>query len=408
MGANQKDPTFAEPSPLNDIRFRQFASGNAINNFGETAFVGVAPLLLAQSHGNAATATSVIATALSGLLSPYIGAAIDRYGWRSFYYAGITMQALSIAALTLLFRLEDSQLLIIGLLLVINQIGGTSYLSAWKVGLNELFPSFRRRARGSLNTIFYAAGIAGPLIAYALIEIGGITAFMLFNTLTFLAPILALRATDRAGRYPPKDRPRLSVSSTLISGMSYIFGSAPLRRLLLLRCFASALPPTLVGAIIVIRFEQLNAAPLVIIAIANLMVYVGNQYVSRLSDFPEIRIVGTYIVLGVIGTLILNVKNDLVFVMGICIFAISSGIGLSHFVLASVVYSPNEIYGSISGVIGLASSIVGLFTGTLLATVDAIGITSLFVALAVLALGAAGAGVHYVRAPEVRRAEQNS
>lgn len=365
VSGDRPRPTAAERAPLSDSRFRRFATGNVINNVGETAFVGVAPLLLVQIYGPSAAALSVIATALSGVLSPVVGAAIDARGWRPFFYAGLAVQSLSIGAVTAALVAGRPPLAALGVLLVVNAVASLGYLSAWKVGLNELFPDFRRRARGSLNTLFYMTGIVGPLTAFVILSTNGVTLFLIFYVITSSAPVVALLQIDR-GRPRAASRTDGTAMRALSAGLTYIRGSVVLRRLLVLRCLASALPPTLIGALIVLEFESYAAAPLLILAVSNAMVYLGNQYVSRMADFREVEIVLVYGTMSLAGIALLNVDSMYAFVAGVAVFGIATGVGLSHFVLATVVYSPPEIYGSISGVFGLASSVLGLTVGVLL------------------------------------------
>ncbi|MFD6880772.1 hypothetical protein [Rhodococcus sp. NPDC060084] len=174
--------------------------------------------------------------------------------------------------------------------------------------------------------------------------------------------------------------------------------------MLLLRCLASALPTTLIGALIVLRFESYAAAPLLILAVSNVTVYVGNQYVSRMADFPEARIVLVYGTLGLAGIAILNIDNLYAFVIGVAIFGIATGVGLSHYVLAVVVYSPTQVYGSIGGVFGLASSVLGIAVGLVLSMVDMIGLTAFYLILTLLALATFAAAIRYIRTPEISSA----
>ncbi len=400
---NETRPTAAEVPPLSDARFRRFAAGNVINNIGETAFVGVAPLLLVQVYGPAAVALSVVATAVSGLLSPFVGAAIDMRGWRMFFYIGLAVQSASILAVVASLAVGRLPLALLGILLVVNATASISYLSAWKVGLNELFPDFRRRARGTLNTLFYMTGVIGPLAAFGIISVNGVTLFLVFYVVTSFAPVVALLRIDR-GRPRTVSRADGTAMAALAAGVTAIRGSTVLRRLLLLRCLASALPTTLIGALIVLRFESYAAAPLLILAVSNVTVYVGNQYVSRMADFPEAKIVLVYGTLGLAGIAILNIDNLYAFVIGVAIFGIATGVGLSHYVLAVVVYSPTQVYGSIGGVFGLASSVLGIAVGLVLSMVDMIGLRAFYLILTLLALATFAAAVRYIRTPEISSA----
>ena len=374
-----------------------------MNNVGETAFVGVAPLLLVQVYGPAAAALSVIATALSGVLSPVVGAAIDTRGWRPFFYLGLAVQSLSIGVVATALFAGRPPLAALGVLLLVNSVASLAYLSAWKVGLNELFPDFRRRARGSLNTLFYLTGIVGPLTAFAVLSTNGATLFLIFYVVTSFAPVAALLQIDR-GRSRTAPRADATARAALSAGLAYIRGSTVLRRLLVLRCLSSALPSALIGALIVLEFESYAAAPLLILAVSNAMVYLGNQYVSRMADFRESAIVLVHGTMSLAGIALLNVDSRSAFVTGVAVFGIATGIGLSHFVLAAVVYSPPEIYGSISGVFGLASSVLGLAVGVLLSRVDAIGLDAFYLVLTMLTVGTFVAAVRYARTDEVARA----
>ena len=72
-----------EQSPLRDSDFRVFAAGNVINNLGETAFVGIGPVIIVQLTGRDAVPAFVVSVALASLLSPVIGSLVDRWDWRA-------------------------------------------------------------------------------------------------------------------------------------------------------------------------------------------------------------------------------------------------------------------------------------------------------------------------------------
>ncbi len=251
------------------------------------------------------------------------------------------------------------------------------------------------RTRGS--------GLVGPLTAFLILSTNGVTLFLVFYVVTSCVPVVALLRIDR-GRPRSASRADGTAMRAPSAGVTHIRGSVVLRRLLVLRCLASALPSTLIGALIVLEFESYAAAPLLFLAVSNAMVYLGNQYVSRMADFREVEIVLVYGTMSLAGIALLNVENMYAFLAGVAVFGIATGVGLSHFVLATVVHSPPVIYGSISGVFGLTSSALGLTVGVMLSQVDAIGLDAFYLVLTVLAVGTFVAAVRYARTDEVARA----
>jgi hypothetical protein len=265
----------AERSPLGDRRFRVFALGNVVNNLGETAFIGIGPLLLATRAGSGAAGVYVIAAGVSSLVSPWVGAAIDRHGWQRFFVAGLVAQALSISALVLLIHQGTSSLVPYSAVLIINQIAANAYLNGWKVGLGELFPTFRKRARASLNTMFYAAGIAGPLLAYVILQQTGYVGFLVFDLATFAAPLtsLALIADRRPGqvqRLGAETRPGI-VRGVRVA-VAAIAHDRPLRTLLVFYLCLAAMSGSVLSVLIVVRFGA-SGRPLQVLAVVNVCVY---------------------------------------------------------------------------------------------------------------------------------------
>ena len=228
-----------------------------------------------------------------------IGSLVDRWDWRALFLGGILGQTATMTAMFVAVRHGTLGALPLAALFFVNSVSANTYLTAWKVGLGYLFPSFRRRARATLNTMYYATGVAGPLIAAVLVRAGDLTWFLIFDLVTFAAPVVSLAVIVRAGKgRPPRERPAPEAAAPgLLSDVAATFhlvlGDRVLRSLLVYFVFVAATPVSLLSSLITLRLDA-HYSPLLMIALANIAIYCGNQTVSVRSDFAP----GTVLVTG--------------------------------------------------------------------------------------------------------------
>lgn len=392
-----------EQSPLRDRHFRVLAVGNIINNLGETAFVGIGPLIIVQLTGRDAVPAFVVSVALASLLSPVIGSLVDRWDWRALFLGGLLGQTATITALFVAVRHGTLGALPLAALFFVNSVSANTYLTAWKVGLGYLFPSFRRRARATLNTMYYATGVAGPLIAAVLVRVGDLTWFLIFDLVTFAAPVVSLAVIVRAGQgRPPRQRPAPEASAPgLLSDVAATFhlvsGDRVLRSLLVYFVFVAATPVSLLSSLIALRLEA-HYSPLLMIALANLAIYCGNQTVSARSDFAPGTVLATGGLAAVAGVALLPVGFAPVFAVGVALVGMAIGVGLSYYVIALVEFAPESRYGAISGTFGLCAAGTGIVAGGLFAVGLRVSLTVTYGQLIVAAIGVCWAAKRHLAA----------
>ncbi|MEV4443417.1 MFS transporter, partial [Streptomyces sp. NPDC049577] len=181
----------AEPSPFRDPRFRVFAAGNVVNNVGEAVYATVLPLLAYDLTGSLAV-MSLLAAAVpvSLLLAPWLGSAADRWGPRVLVVPGLLVQAAAGLAMNLCLVAGRAPVwLFFGCALLVA-VGGAAYRTGWMAGTPAMFPRSPVRARGTLNSLFFATTLAGPLLTAGCLPLIGYTGLLWINLATFFAPIV--------------------------------------------------------------------------------------------------------------------------------------------------------------------------------------------------------------------------
>jgi hypothetical protein len=277
------------------------------------------------------------------------------------------------------------------------------------VGLGYLFPPFRRRARATLNTMYYATGVAGPLIASVLVRAGDLTWFLIFDLVTFAAPVVSLAVLVRAGKgRPPRARPSPEAPGPgLLPDVSATFHlvwrDRVLRSLLVYYVFVAATPVSLLSSLIALRLDA-HYSPLLMIAIANIAIYCGNQTVSVRRDFAPGSMLATGGLAAAAGVALLPVGFPLVFAVGVALVGIAIGVGVSYYVVALVEFAPESRYGAVSGTFGLSAAGTGIVAGGLFAVGLRVSLTVTYVQLMVAAIGVCWAAKRHLAA--VARAKE--
>ena len=201
-GAYAGDDT-AEPNPLADRRFLIFAAGNGANNIGEALYATALPLLAYHLTGSLAVMAWLAAVVpLSDLFAPAFGAWADRRGVAGLVAQGLLVQAAAALAMNLLLVGGHSEPWLLFVCALVVETGGMAYRTGWMTGVPAQFPASPVRARGTLNSLFLATTLAGPLLMAALLPWVGYQGVLWLNLPTFLAPL----AVWAAGIRPPSAR----------------------------------------------------------------------------------------------------------------------------------------------------------------------------------------------------------
>ncbi|AUG80995.1 MFS transporter [Kitasatospora sp. MMS16-BH015] len=194
------DPPRIEAPPWRDRRFRVFALGNFVNNLGESAYKVGLPLYLYQLTGSLAVISWTAALAPAVLLvSPWVGALVDRWGARPFVVPGLLVQVIGAVGLNLCLLGGRVSLGVLFPLAALVQFGGELYRCGWITGVRGMFPANPGRSRAVLSSLFTASNIAGPLLVAGGLGLVGYQGLLWFDAATFLAPI----AVWLLGVHPP-------------------------------------------------------------------------------------------------------------------------------------------------------------------------------------------------------------
>ncbi|MCD9593542.1 MFS transporter [Streptomyces sp. 8ZJF_21] len=202
-GAHAADES-VEPNPLADRRFLVFAAGNAANNVGEALYATALPLLAYQlTDSLVVMAWLAAAVPVSDLFAPALGAWADRRGVRGLIVQGLLAQAGAALAMNLLLLGGHSAPWLLFLCAVVLETGGLAYRTGWMTGVPAQFPDCPVRARGTLNSLFLATTLAGPLLVAVLLPWVGYQGLLWLNLPTFFAPLVVWAVGVRPARSAP-------------------------------------------------------------------------------------------------------------------------------------------------------------------------------------------------------------
>jgi MFS family permease len=350
-----------EPSPLRDRSFVVFTIGNTINNVGEAIYAIALPLL-AYDLTASLTVMSLLAasTPLIMLLAPLLGACVDRWGPRTVVLPGLLLEAG--AALTMnIFGLSDhadhAPIWLLFFCSLFVQLGAQAYQIGWMTGVATMFPTFRVRARGTLNTCYFATTLAGPLIvAVSLLQIG-YAGLLWINLATFLAPI----AVWAAGIHPPRSPVVVTRSSVrglaLADGWRAITCDRRIRTMTIVRAILAVSCGAGLTSLVIFQLRtawQLSGtAASSVITVMSLCTFAGNIVVAQRKKFDARRSLALSTAVGVFAVFLLTASAWPVFVSALALGALASGARISANVMMTIKYLPSEVLGRASGFLGL-------------------------------------------------------
>ncbi|MBT2480125.1 MFS transporter [Streptomyces sp. ISL-94] len=152
-------------APWRDRRFLVFATGNFVNNLGEGAYKVGLPLFVYELTGSLAVMSLLAALVPAMLLiSPWLGAVVDRWGPRVFVVPGLLIQLTGALALNLTVLAGRPSTVALFCLTALVQLGGEMYRAGWIAGVPGMFPHNAARSRAVLGSLFVTSNIAGPLL----------------------------------------------------------------------------------------------------------------------------------------------------------------------------------------------------------------------------------------------------
>ncbi|HXP19404.1 MAG TPA: MFS transporter [Streptosporangiaceae bacterium] len=385
-------------SPWRDRRFLVFATGNFINNIGEQAFQVTLPLLAyALTRSLLIMSLLVLVNNATLVLAPLLGAIVDRFGARTLVVPGLLVQLVAAVLLNVLALARHAPFFLVFIFCALVALGGETYRAGWMVGVVTMFPDNPIRSRGSLNTLFVLAKIAGPmLVAVALGPIGYLGLLWL-NVGTFVAPIIVWLIGIHPPRQesPPKGQPRPGLHRDIIEGWRLIRQQPAVlhTQMITLPLHFVASTATVTLAIFYLRGQwHLSAQQVSTVMIAiNISALVG---VLLVAERRRLRVRRTLAItaIGMTGLLFAMAAPRLwVFLAALVVFYALRQAMATAALLMIFSYFPGRAIGRASGTLDLLSGIPDITAPLAIPfLVPAFGVENTFVVLGVVALISVG------------------
>lgn len=238
-------------------RFFVYASGNIINNFGNSFFTLALPLLIYDLTGSSIQMSLMMACELLPMLfSPLIGAVVDRVSSRTIIFSSLSFQALCSAMIPLLYQSGHLQIWMLYLFGALLSFGGICLRTGQFVVVPYMFPERRIEASAALSTGFTITTIFGPFLAGWLLAMTSYGTLLWINSLTFFAPILLCIYTKIPNQKRESINRPAQILEDMREGLAYLKNDK-----LLLRFFIIMATATLAGSggftIIVYHFKYM-------------------------------------------------------------------------------------------------------------------------------------------------------
>lgn len=379
-------------APWRERRFLIFATGNFVNNLGESAYKVGLPLYVYELTGSLRTMSFMAALAPAILLiSPWFGAIVDRWGSRVFVVPGLLVQLAGAVALNLSVLGHHVALPVLFGFATVVQVGGEMYRSGWIAGVRGMFPHNAARSRAALSTLFVISNVVGPVIVAVGVGAVGYLGLLWFNAASFLAPI----AVWLAGVHPPaKDRsaPRhkTTLGRDLIDGWHIIRAE---KRVMYVQ--VTALPLQFVSGVGVLAFmvwylrdhwDVSASAVSVAQAAANVGALAGSAYIAaRVSTRPR-SVLAVSVAVMTAALFAMTIASPWSFVVCMVAFFTMRSAMTAVSAMIIVKYLPTEVLGRAEGLFNLLSGIPLLIAPLLIPAVQgAFGSTAVLLALGVTA-----------------------
>lgn len=383
-----------EPDPLKDRRFLVFATGNAFNNVGEALYATTLPLLVYHLTGSLAVMAWLAAVVpAASLLAPVFGAWADRRGVTGLVFCGLLAQAAAALAMNLLLLGGHSAPWLLFVCALVVETGAIVYRTGWMTGVPAQFPASPVRARGTLNSLFLAATLAGPLLVAVLLPAVGYEGLLWCNLPTFFAPlavwVIGCRPPSGPAGAPPARggtpfslrRWTKAATSPIREGWHAIAEDRRVTVLLVVEMVLDAVCGVGLTVLIVYHLrhgwtlsgQQASFA----IAAMNVASLVGNVLVSQRRRLRP----WTPLTLGVaarsVALVLMTVPVWPVFVAAVVLGALGQGAVMATVVMARVRYLPPHVLGRASGLIWLLTGAAALLSPILVPVLDDAAGTSL-------------------------------
>lgn len=388
-----------EPSPFQNPRFTVFAAGNAINNIGEAMYATALPLLAYRLTGSLAIMTLLAAAVPLGMLiAPSLGWVADRWGPRALVVPGLLLQAAAALIMNLILHAgapTPASLFVCALLVA---IGAAAYRTGWMTGVPGMFPDCPVRARGTLNTLFFAATLIGPVIFSLCLPFMGYEGLLWLNLATFFAPI----AVWAMGVHPPRVRQGGAGAGhnwKLSQGWKAIVADRRILDMLIVQVVLAVTCGAGFQALVIYSLGHTwhlsDRSASTVITVMNACMLAGNLLVAQRKRIRPWIALTLGMTACSLALLLLAVLWWPLFVTAIALGALGQGAVLSTVVMMRVKYLPGPVLGRASGLMWLITGGAALLSPALTPVLtEAVGAQGTFL---VLGLGACSALVYLRR-----------
>jgi hypothetical protein len=244
--------------------FWKFWAGQTVSNFGSSFTLFALPLLVFKLTGSAlslglVTAVEFLPYLLFGL---FLGAWADRVDRKRMMILSDVARAgliASIPALALFGGLAVWWIYAVGFLSSALKIcfdAGEFAAVPSLVGKDDLV-----RANGRIQASYYAASVAGPLVAGAAVALAPVEAVLLLDALSFLASALALALVRRSfnATSDGEERGVSSILEDVREGLRYVLSNPVLRNIVIMMATVNFVGATTIAQLTFFAKERLDA-----------------------------------------------------------------------------------------------------------------------------------------------------
>lgn len=355
------------PNILKNRRFNAWAIGLAIDRLGNSMYMIVLPLMvyhMTSSLENMAiiTACQFIPRIFPGI---YAGSIVDISNKRHIFFFALTFQFVIGTLTAILYSLDTLPFLLLCLFAALTSIGFEVYRTTEMTLIPIMFSDQRVEATTILASIHTAMLMGGPLLGAILIKYFSYSALLIFNALTYLAPILAsiwskIPEIISTNLTTQKTTKKLTLThQALREALTIVYQSKPLRFLLLFIIFVTLATGGLELLIIFYIKNQLNLSDQfasIMFAVGAAGMFTGSLLVTFLKQLTRkmflllvLIITGSGILLLQFATLPTLIIGQFLTFLGIFACSVTQDLIIQE-------SAPTAMLGRISGLLRIVNS----------------------------------------------------
>jgi MFS family permease len=364
--------------------FAKFWAGQTISNLGSSVTLFALPLLVFKLTGSplnlgATSATSFLPYLLFGLV---IGAWVDRVDRKRLMIATDVVRALLVAAIPLLADAGQLRVEWIYVIAFLQSTVTIAFDSAEFAAIPSLVESKDDlvTANGRIQASYYAAQVAGPLLAGLLIASISVQQVFWLDAASFLLSAVSL-ATVRRRFNTERDtegeeaaeRPRRAIFRDVADGLRYVLGHPVLRNISAMMAIINLVMSSIYAQLVLFAKDRLDATDTQV----GLLYSAGSIGVVALSllagplrkRWPFSKVALSALVVDGLMTVALSFTRW--YWLALPLWALSSGLGILFNINTGSLRQqivPNEMLGrviSIAGVLAWSAIPVGTILGGL-------------------------------------------